>query len=105
MLQGKLAKYENPNNSRNNSFPPSKDENWPLMTKSLWEQTGKKPGWLHHNLNRCAAKALPAYELIRNKIANSKIAGTDETGGENKRENILNALVVIANFKPTDLVT
>ena len=37
-------------------------------------------GGLHYILNRLAAKALPAYELIRNKIANSKVVGTDETG-------------------------
>ena len=204
VLKEKLAKYENPKNSRNSSLPPSKDENRPLRTKSLREQTGKKPGGqpghagntlkmtstpdkivehipdycsccgndisdlpcevigkrqvvdippvqpeytehrvyqkicrcghitksdfppgvntpvsygsnvesligyfhcrqyipfdrmreifhdlfllpiseggLHHILNRLATKALPAYELIRNKIANSKVVGTDETG-------------------------
>ena len=37
-------------------------------------------GGLHYIINRLAAKALPAYELIRNKIANSKVVGTDETG-------------------------
>jgi len=204
MLREKLAKYENPKNSRNSSLPPSKDENRPLRTKSLRERTGKKPGGqpghdgntlkmtstpdktlehipgycsccgndisdlpceiigkrqvvdippvqpeytehrvyqktcrcghitksdfpsgvntpvsygsnvesligyfhcrqyipfermreifhdlfqlplseggLHYILNRLATKALPAYELIRNKIANSKVVGTDETG-------------------------
>ncbi|MCH7534243.1 MAG: IS66 family transposase [Bacteroidetes bacterium] len=44
VLKEKLSKYENPKNSRNSSLPPSKDENWPLRTKSLREQTGKKPG-------------------------------------------------------------
>src|SRR3990172_10723020 len=44
MLREKLAKYENAKNSRNSSLPPSKDENRPLKTKSLLEQTGKKPG-------------------------------------------------------------
>jgi transposase len=204
MLREKLAKYENPKNSRNSSLPPSKDENRPLRTKSLREQTGKKPGGqpghegntlkmtstpdkivehipqycsccgndisdlpcavigkrqvvdippvqpeytehrvyqkicrcgritksnfppgvntpvsygsnvesligyfhcrqyipfermreifhdlfalplseggLHHILNRLAAKAFPAYELIKNKVANSSVVGTDETG-------------------------
>ena len=44
MLKEKLAKYENPKNSRNSSLPPSKDENRPPRTKSLREQTDKKPG-------------------------------------------------------------
>lgn len=203
-LRKKLSKYENPKNSRNSSLPPSKDENRPLRTKSLREQTGKKPGGqpghdgntlkvtsapdkiaehipqychccgrdisdlpseligkrqvidlppiapeytehrvyqktcrcghitksdfptgvntpvrygsnvesligyfhcrqyvpfdrmreifndlfhlpvseggLHYILNRLAVKALPAYELIKNKITNSKVVGTDETG-------------------------
>lgn len=204
VLREKLAKYENPKNSRNSSLPPSKDQNRPPRTKSLREQTGKKPGGqpghegntlkmtstpdkilkhipeycsccgndlsdlpcevigkrqvvdippvqpeytehriyqkicrcgqitksdfppgvntpvsygsnvegligyfhcrqyipfdrmreifhdlftlplseggLHHILNRLATKALPAYELIRTKIAKSKVVGTDETG-------------------------
>lgn len=204
MLREKLNKYENPKNSRNSSLPPSKDENRPLRTKSLREQTGKKPGGqpghegntlkmtsapdkivehiphycnccgrdisdlpsefigkrqvidlppiapeytehrvylkacrcghitksdfptgvntavsygsnvesligyfhcrqyipfdrlreifhdlflvpvseggLHHILNRLATKALPAYRLIKNKIANSSVVGADETG-------------------------
>lgn len=44
MLRKKLSKYENPKNSRNSSVPPSKDENRPLKTKSLREQTDKKQG-------------------------------------------------------------
>jgi len=204
VLKEKLAKYENPKNSRNSSLPPSKDQNRPLRTKSLREQTGKNPGGqpghkgntlkmtstpdkilkhipeycsccgndisdlpcevigqrqvvdippvqpeytehrvyqktcrcgqvtksdfppgvntpvsygsnvesligyfhcrqyipfdrmreifhdlfhlpvseggLHHILNRLCSKALPAYELIRNMIAKSKVVGTDETG-------------------------
>ena len=44
VLKGKLARHENPKNSRNSSLPPSKDENRPLRTKSLREQTDKKPG-------------------------------------------------------------
>jgi len=44
MLRERLAKYENPKNSRNSSLPPSKDENRPPRTRSLREQTGKKPG-------------------------------------------------------------
>jgi transposase len=43
-LTERLAKYENPKNSRNSSLPPSKDENRPLKTKSLREVSGKKPG-------------------------------------------------------------
>ncbi|MCH7534260.1 MAG: IS66 family transposase [Bacteroidetes bacterium] len=37
-------------------------------------------GGLHHILKRLASKALPAYELIRDKITCSKVVGTDETG-------------------------
>lgn len=44
MLKEKLAKYENPKNSRNSSVPPSKDENRPLKTKGLREKTDKKVG-------------------------------------------------------------
>ena len=44
LLKEKLSKYENPKNSRNSSIPPSKDENRPLKTKSLREQTGAKVG-------------------------------------------------------------
>lgn len=43
-LREKVTKFENPKHSRNSSVPPSKDENRPLRTKSLREQTGKKPG-------------------------------------------------------------
>lgn len=43
-LTERLARYENPKNSRNSSVPPSKDENRPLKTKSLREKSGKRPG-------------------------------------------------------------
>lgn len=42
-LKERLAKYENPKNSRNSSIPPSKDENKPKR-KSLREKTDRKPG-------------------------------------------------------------
>ncbi len=42
-LKVRLAKYENPKNSRNSSIPPSKDENRPKR-KSLREKTGRKQG-------------------------------------------------------------
>jgi transposase len=44
VLRKKLTKYENPKNSSNSSVAPSKDENRPLKTKSLREQTGRKVG-------------------------------------------------------------
>ena len=44
ILLEKLAKYENPKNSRNSSIPPSKDENRLFKSKSLREKSGKKPG-------------------------------------------------------------
>lgn len=44
ILKEKLAKYENPKNSRNSSVPPSRDENRLFKTKSLREQTGKTSG-------------------------------------------------------------
>lgn len=44
ILREKLSKYENPKNSNNSSIPPSKDENRPLKTKSLREQSNKKVG-------------------------------------------------------------
>jgi transposase len=40
----RLARHENPKNSRNSSTPPSKDENRPFKSNSLREVTGKKPG-------------------------------------------------------------
>ena len=43
-LKEKLAKYENPKNSRNSSIPPSKDENRPKRNNSLRKETGLKPG-------------------------------------------------------------
>lgn len=43
-LRERLARYENPKNSRNSSVPPSKDENRPFKTKSLREKSGKRPG-------------------------------------------------------------
>ncbi len=43
-LKEKLAKYENPKNSRNSSIPPSKDENRPKRNNSLRKKTGLKPG-------------------------------------------------------------
>ena len=43
-LKERLAKYENPKNSRNSSIPPSKDENRPKRNNSLRKKTGLKPG-------------------------------------------------------------
>jgi len=43
-LRARLAKYENPKNSRNSSIPPSKDENRPKKNQSLRTPSGKKPG-------------------------------------------------------------
>jgi transposase len=43
-LKDRLAKYENPKNSRNSSIPPSKDENRPKKNQSLRTPSGKKPG-------------------------------------------------------------
>lgn len=43
-LRDRLAKYENPKNSRNGSLPPSKDENRPAKNQSLRTPSGKKPG-------------------------------------------------------------
>lgn len=43
-LKEKLAKYENPKNSRNSSIPPSKDENRPKRNNSLRKKSGLKPG-------------------------------------------------------------
>ncbi|QCY70342.1 IS66 family transposase [Antarcticibacterium flavum] len=43
-LKERLAKYENPKNSRNSSIPPSKDENRPAKNQSLRTPSGKKPG-------------------------------------------------------------
>lgn len=43
-LRDRLAKYENPKNSRNSSIAPSKDENRPKPNQSLRKQSGKKPG-------------------------------------------------------------
>jgi transposase len=43
-LRERLARYENPKNSRNSSVPPSKDENRPFKSKSLREKSGKRPG-------------------------------------------------------------
>lgn len=43
-LEKRLAKFENPKNSRNSSVPPSKDENRPKKTQSLREDSGKKSG-------------------------------------------------------------
>lgn len=43
-LREKLAKYENPKNSRNSSIPPSNDQNRPKPNQSLRKKTGRKPG-------------------------------------------------------------
>lgn len=37
-------------------------------------------GGIHYLLNRFAKKADPVYELIKQRIANSKVVGADETG-------------------------
>ncbi len=44
VLRKKLAKYENPKNSRNSSIPPSQDSNRPKKNQSLRKSSGKKPG-------------------------------------------------------------
>jgi transposase len=43
-LKERLAKYENPKNSRNSSMPPSKDENRPKVNQSLRKSSGKSVG-------------------------------------------------------------
>ena len=43
-LEERLARYENPKNSRNSSTPPSKDEDRPKKNQSLRRATGRKPG-------------------------------------------------------------
>ncbi|MCL6101624.1 MAG: IS66 family transposase [Bacteroidetes bacterium] len=43
-LTGRLAKYENPKNSKNSSKPPSSDFPKLPKTQSLRESSGKKPG-------------------------------------------------------------
>lgn len=37
-------------------------------------------GGLHYLLNRLASKGVDAYEIIRQKVMNSQVIGTDETG-------------------------
>ena len=37
-------------------------------------------GGIHELLNRLALKATPAYDMIKERIASSKVVGTDETG-------------------------
>lgn len=39
-------------------------------------------GGLHCMIDRLTTKALPIYELIRERIANSKVVGADETGAK-----------------------
>jgi transposase len=43
-LETRLARVENPKNSRNSSIPPSHDYSRPPKTRSLRERSGKKPG-------------------------------------------------------------
>ena len=43
-LEERLARYENPKNSRNSSIPPSHDYTRVPKTRSLREPSGKKPG-------------------------------------------------------------
>lgn len=43
-LRERLAKYENPKNSRNSSIPPSMDVNRTKKNQSLRKGTGRKPG-------------------------------------------------------------
>lgn len=43
-LEERLARYENPKNSRNSSIPPSHDYSRASKTRSLRESSGKKPG-------------------------------------------------------------
>jgi len=58
-LENKLARYENPKNSRNSSVPPSKDENRPKKTQSLREKSDRKsggqPGHKGHTLEMTAS--------------------------------------------------
>jgi transposase len=39
-------------------------------------------GGLHYLLNRFANKTAPFYEMIRQRVSNSKVIGTDETGAK-----------------------
>src|SRR5665811_550563 len=44
LLKERLAKFENPKNSRNSSVPPSIDDNRPLKTQSLRKKGNKEVG-------------------------------------------------------------
>ncbi|MBX9808112.1 MAG: hypothetical protein K2X95_09985 [Flavobacteriaceae bacterium] len=44
LLRERLAKYENPKNSRNSSIAPSKDVNLPKSNQSLCSSSGKSVG-------------------------------------------------------------
>lgn len=66
-LRERLAKYENPKNSRNSSIPPSKDENRPKRNQSLRSKTGRKPGGqLGHKGN--TLKMVETPDLIEKHI-------------------------------------
>lgn len=66
-LRERLAKYENPKNSRNSSIPPSKDENRPKRNQSLRGKTGRKPGGqLGHKGN--TLKMVETPDLIEKHI-------------------------------------
>jgi len=43
-------------------------------------QVSISEGGLHYLLNRLASKGVNAYEMIRQKVMNSQVIGTDETG-------------------------
>jgi transposase len=65
----RLAKYENPKNSRNSSIPPSKDENRPFKSKSLREVSGKKPGGqLGHEGKTLEMVSTPDEIIVHNPL-------------------------------------
>ena len=65
-LKERLAKYENPKNSRNSSIPPSKDENRPKR-KSLREKTGRKPGGQKGNTGK-TLKMVEVPDFVKKHI-------------------------------------
>jgi transposase len=65
----RLAKYENPKNSRNSSIPPSKDENRPFKSKSLREVSSKKPGGqIGHEGKTLEMVSVPDQIVVHNPL-------------------------------------
>lgn len=85
-LRERLARYENPKNSRNSSMAPSKDENRPKKNQSLRRPTGRKPGGQPGHKGRTLEMTCAPDEVIELRPGYCRDCGSSLAGAPLTRE-------------------